>query len=527
MFGSLSTFANLPTQRKVDPKDIPPPTPINLPRYQPFADDGRAVDPSRSLPSLLAQTGRSPGVLGPLGFAAIGLDLKSDAAIDDLIPNSVFIPNFSQWNNLTPDEARDRNQATRRLLRTGNLSPGCQVYLERRKELSNVNEDAFRTVRRIPPPKGKQQPRLGNAYEFFRCLELFTTYWDDPSRPASLPPSPELSAAEAETADNSEGPQPGEIENGDAPSIARVSSGQSMPAEFRHTLVAAFVKLVAYDFGCNVSMSRVEPRLQLKSLDGPRQRKTYTPCHCHFVFQSPLTRETARAGLVYGPVAAVSSRPTVDFTSPNVETAQCLDLAREVIAALVTAQHRAREGKTETRFGDGQWWTFKPRWGGGTGGPIGREIDKFAVSEDKDERTDGGDNIPGPATKKLRKNMSIYDNYRMVRPPASSWDRKARYEAIGMVRDASHDDVYVISSLFHHISVLRVRVPRRLLEVLDGSPEPDPSSRSWGKVEAWRSPWYDLFVTDQRIGAMELLWSVMAYQMRQDTAQEDVTMAEA
>ncbi|KAM4057960.1 hypothetical protein HRG_011087 [Hirsutella rhossiliensis] len=527
MFGSFPALANSPAHAKVDPKDVPPPTPINLPRYQPYARENETIDPSQALPTLLEQSGRSAGVLGPLGFSAIGLDLRPDATFRDLIPDPAYIPDFSQWNTLTTDDARDRNQATRRPLRTGNLSPGCQVYLERRRELSNNNEDAFRTVRRIPPPKGKQQARLGNAYEFFRCLELLTTYWDDPTHPAELPPSPEMSATEVATTEGSEGSQLADAGEAQVSNIFRISSGQSMPPEFRQTLVAAFVKLVAYDFGCNVSMSRVEPRLHLGSLAGPRQRKTYIPSHCHFVFQSPMSREAARAGTVYGPVAAVSARPTVDFTTPDVESAQSLDLAREVTAALITAQHRAREGRAETRFGEGQWWSSKPRWGGGSGGPIGREIDKFAVPGDKDVRpsTEDGDGVP--ATKKPRKNMSIYDNYRMVRPPASAWDRKAKYEAIGMVKGEGHDDIFVVSSLFHHISVLRVRVPLRLLEVLEGSPEQNPARRSWGMVGAWRSPWYDLFDTDQRIAAMQLLWSVMAYQMRQESANDDVVMADA
>lgn len=520
----------MPSHVKVDPKDVPPPTPISLPRYQPYAQEDETIDPSQALPALLEQTGRSTGILGPLGFSAIGLDLKPDATVRDLVPDPSYIPDFTRWSTLTTDDARDGNQATRRLLRTGSLSPGCQVYLERRRELSNNNEDAFRTVRRIPPPKGKQQARLGNAYEFFRCLELLTTYWDDPSRPAELPPSPEMSATEVVPTEGSGGPQSAGADEAKVPNVVRISSGQSMPSEFRQNLIAAFVKLVAYDFGCNVSMSRVEPRLHLRSLAGPRQRKTFTPSHCLFVFQSPMSRETARAGTVYGPVAAVSARPMVDFTSPDVESAQSLDLAREVTVALITAQHRAREGKAETRFGQGQWWSTKPRWGGGSGGQIGRGIDKFVVPGDRDARPSpdgGGDGASMPATKKPRKNMFLYDNYRMVRPPASAWDRKAKYEAIGMVKGACHDDAYVVSSLFHHISVLRVRVPLRLLEVLEGSPEQNPAKRSWGKVETWRSPWYDLFDTDQRIAAMQLLWSVMAYQMRQESAKADLAMAGA
>ncbi|PWI72534.1 uncharacterized protein PCL_11157 [Purpureocillium lilacinum] len=533
MFGSFPTLAttpaaNLPPQaKKVDPKDIPPPTPINIPRYQPFAQDDRPLDPSLALPNLLKQTGRSTAVLGPVGFSAIGLDLKPDAPLQDIVPDPSFIPDFRRWDQLTADESREENQASRRPLRTGNQSPGCQVYLERKKELSNSNKDAFRTVRRISPPKGKQQARLGNAYEFFRCLELFTVYWDDPTSPPDLPPSPEMSAAEA-AASSTTHESPADVSNEpETHAVTRTSSGQSMPPEFRQTLITAFIKLVAYDFGCNVSMSRVEPRLHLNSTPGPQTRKSYTPCHCHFIFQSPMTRESARAGMVYGPVAAVSIRPTVNFTAPDVETAQSLDLAREITAALIAAQHRAREGRTEERFGQGQWWTSKPRWGGGSGGPIGREVDKDVVQGDKDARPDDADGTAAPATKKPRKNMSIYDNYRMVRPPSSAWDRKAKYEAIGKARGTGFDDIFVISSLFHHISILRVRVPIRLLEVMDGSPELDASKRSWGKVQAWRSAWYDLFDTDQRVAAMQLLWAVMTYQMRKETTEQDVDMAGA
>ncbi|PHH77150.1 hypothetical protein CDD80_880 [Ophiocordyceps camponoti-rufipedis] len=534
MFGSFSSLANLPSHNKVDPKDIPPPTPVNLPRYQPYADEHQTLRPSESLTALLEQNGRATSILGPLGLSALGLDLKLDVSIQDLVPDLTHVPDFAAWNRLTIDEACEQDTTNRRWLRTSSLAPGCQVYVERKRELSNNNEDAFRTVRRIPPPRGKQQARLGNAYEFYRCLELFTTYWDDPTQPAGLPPSPELAATElpAVTTDSTatteaaskqgtEGPKcmgPGDAA---APAVVRVSSGQSMPLEYRQNLVTAFIKLVAYDFGCNVSMARVEPRLHFNSASGPRHRKSYTASNCQFIFQSPMSREAARTGIIYGPVAAVSARPTVDFTSPDVETAHSLDLAREVTAALITAQHRAREGRMEQRFGDGQWWTFKPRWGGGSGGPIGREMDKMAVPGDNDARPGDGEAASAPVVKRSRKTMAVYDSYRIVRPPSSTWDSKAKYEAIGRMEGAGFDDVFVISSVFHHVSFLRVRVPDRLLEALDGAPEPDVTRRSWGKVEAWRSPWYDMFDAGQRVSAVQVLWSVMAYQMRLESRSDD------
>lgn len=320
-----------------------------------------------------------------------------------------------------------------------------------------------------------------------------TPYWDDTAAAPREPPADPAPDAAADA-------EPPAADDDDA--FYRTMAGTAMPAEHRHGLLSAFIKLVAYDFGCNVTTPRAEPRLNLcsqPSSPGVAPRKSYVPSGCIFVFRTPTTREQARAGIVEGPVAAVSARATISLDAP-LERDQ--DLAREALAALVTAQHRAREGRTEVRFGDGQWWTTKPRWGGGTGGPIGREVEGDEVVGDKDSGA--------PPPKKPRKTIAAYDNYRMVRPPSSSWDRKAKYVAVGRVPGAEFDDVFVISSLFHHVSLLRVRVPMRLLGALEGGVQEGTA----GELVVWRSRWYDFFVTEQRIEAMELLWGLFAYQMR-------------
>lgn len=111
----------------------------------------------------------------------------------------------------------------------------------------------------------------------------------------------------------------------------------------------------------------------------------------------------------------------------------------------------------------------------------------------------------------------MYDNYRMVRPPAATWDKKTKYEAIGRARGADYDDIFVVSALFHHISVVRVRVPDRLLAVLEGGSDEgqEGGKKSWGKLEVWRSEWFDFFKIEDRVRAMQLVWSMMAYLMRE------------
>jgi hypothetical protein len=500
-------------------------------------------------------------------FEALGVHVVSDAAPAQLLPDPAFIPDFEAWHALSTEEVHATNESTRRRLNTGNLSPGCQTYLDRKRELSIANEMAYRTIRRMPPPKGQPQPRLGNAYEFYRHLELFSSFWEDTSKP----PAPKAKAEQTGESNGENGAAGAEgdkaLEGEPDPVIFfRTGAGHQMPVDYRQSMITAFLKLVAYDFACNVSAPRTEPRLHITSKPATGSpRSSYFSSGCTFIFRSPTTREAARAGILEGPVAAVSARHTTSFPpadstgsatpSPETDRDSILDLAREVVAALITAQHRAREGRTETRIGENAWWCTKPRWGGGPGGPIGREVDADPTIGDKDAPPPEGTPPPTSSSKgsdatslpqrpssrpvvgsgsssssgsskgakRLKKsgNHPMYDNYRMVRPPAATWDKRTRYEAIGRARGAGYDDIFVVSALLHHVSIVRMRVPDRLLAVLAGEEvgtedgDGNGNGRSWGRLEVWRSPWFDFFKIDERVRAMQLVWSMMAWMMRE------------
>jgi hypothetical protein len=499
---------------------------------------------------------------------ALGAHVIPDAPPSALIPDPSFIPDFKAWEALSSEEVHATNESTRKRLNTGNLSPGCQTYLERRRELSIPNEAAYRTVRRLPAPKGQPQARLGNAYEFYRHLELFTSFWEDTSKPPKL----EDDAVKAGESNGQTAPaapesdKASEIATGEV-QFYRTGSGAQMPPDYRQNIITAFIKLVAYDFTCNVSVPRVEPRLQITSNAFSSPRSSYFSSGCTFIFRSPATREAARAGIVEGPLAAVSARHTTTFPAAGsgqgptaADRESVLDLGRELVAALITAQHRAREGRTEKRIGENAWWATKPRWGGGPGGPIGREVEMQSGADetvgDKDApppenpssspsstraeavslprrpfSRPGALSLPSSSrdskgAKRLKKsgNHPMYDNYRAIRPPASTWDKKARYEAIGRARGADYDDIYVVSSVLHHVSVVRVRVPDRLLAVLEGQPEGTEDAgngRCWGKLEVWRSPWFDFFKIEDRVKAMQLVWCMMAWLMRENQGKHE------
>ncbi|KAK8069305.1 hypothetical protein PG994_005921 [Apiospora phragmitis] len=581
----LTLISVTPATLGPPPKDVPPATPINLPAFSPQLADKNVLG-QESVVRVL-QSVQRPSQLDHSPFTALGVHVHTDVGAEDLLPDPSYVPSGTGWDDMDVDGARAMDAAFRRPLSNGTLSPEARVYLERRNELAIDNQAAFKTIKRIRSGPGSKAARLGNCYEFFRQLDLMASYWDDTSQPPiqyneeeeQPPTSSELrptaldgSLEQAEFA--IAGAATTQNNNQTQRTTYRIASGSSMPPELRHGLITAFVKLVSYDCGCNLATPRVEPRLHLlgPSSAPPKSeaqqaqsrlaRASYFPSGCNFLARVPQAREDARRGVVEGPLAAVSARNITNFSTPSD---QSVDFGRELVAALITAQHRAREGQKEKRFGDGRWWATTRRWGGAEGGPIGREIESIersegdsnvtpleadntassplsptnekagdgsALKQGKESNTNKRPQSPshpispssglpmrGPsANKKSRKTLGIYDNYRMVRLPASNWDKKMRYTAIGKQPGADFDDVFVISSLFHHISILRVRVPMRLLEVFAGAPE--EGTRSWDKLELWRSSWYDLFKPKERLEAFRLLWALNVWLMRKTDDEE-------
>ncbi|KAK7745985.1 hypothetical protein SLS53_002706 [Cytospora paraplurivora] len=565
------------------PRQVPPPTPVNLPQCQlqlPEPGPGPGPEPEAvgtndaagetetPLTAILQGLTRPADQVSVFHLEALGVHVKSDASLAELIPASSCLPEFARWDHSSREDAETTDADSRPQLSNGRLAPGALKYINLRQSLLIDNDKAFGAVRRDNPKPGEKPVRLGYCHDFFRNLESLTGFWDDTSKPRPANHRGNASAADGD-GDSSKPTGDG------GHTWYRTSTGSAMPAQYRTQLLTSFLKLVTYDFSCSI-LSRKEPRLYIQAAGLPAGSPVPVPAHtssyfssgCNFIFRMPTDRESAKSGIVEGPIAAVSPRHTTSFPPNGREQESVIDLCREIIAALITAQHRAREGRKEERVGKDAWWTTKPRWGGGTGGPIGKEAEILeprdvtaALVSDEYERPGNAGSCsaavgsppdsfasgaPGtissitspksrrpssphaagqpPDPKRPRKGLAIYDAYRMVRPPSFNWDPKTRYIHIGRQRGVNHDDVFVISSLFHHVSVLRVRVPDRLLQVLAGAP--DQKGRDWGRLEVWRTKWFDLFVPNDRAEAMKIVWGVMAYAMRkvEDCPGEDREM---
>lgn len=85
--------------------------------------------------------------------------------------------------------------------------------------------------------------------------------------------------------------------------------------------------------------------------------------------------------------------------------------------------------------------------------------------------------------------------------------------------------VFVISALHHHISILKLRVHDAYLDCLDAIepgwlPNPLPEDKEWCKPQLSRTKWFDLFIVEDRKEAMKCLFGVLVYQTRNENLRE-------
>ena len=396
----------------------------------------------------------------------------------------------------------------------------------------------------------------------------------------------------------------------------RVGTGSAMPEAFRDETLRGFVEAAAWNFNCQVVVSQHPPRLAAGKLLLPVRQSM-------MVGRTPKDRSEARRGRVEGPVLLVQARP------PRAEgETEAIDLVREVGGMLLGAQERDREGCEEKAQGEGKWWTCTPRWGGGSGGPMGWEADwerkqkeREKARKEKGDEGGGGEKaraeeggskkrplseevvvrIMGDANGKLemggpvdrdlprtakgppprhgskdgkeiaprgsRRNPTA-ERWKAIKPGPSLWDRRLKYMKIGKlsradhgddVAEASHDgcgrrekeqgaasfdDVFMVSSINHHIALLRMRVSEAYLAWLAGPdpaaaaaaaaaaegkgdegqkkgpvgeqpPPPPPLDGEHAVLTVWRTRWFDLFSQDDRAQAMEGLWMILACLLRE------------
>ncbi|EAW06307.1 uncharacterized protein ACLA_079910 [Aspergillus clavatus NRRL 1] len=523
----------------------PPPTNLDFPAYHLLDVPDDASDESlKDVYGLLASI-RRPQDISKDKLRALNLRLEKDIPAERIVPQvtpDIFPP--LPWGDHPLNETEDGEPI---LMDNGNPYPAVSRFGILKKELLLDNDDAFREVARLPPQDGRERVRVTHTRKFWTGLERMAQWWD-PSldnyfeRPASPQSSDEdkmLADGEVQPSDHSPPATPMDVDkspptqaiSGTTPVAEegqanvkrytgrRIGTGRDMPEEIRDETVRALAEMAAWPFGCQIALPMFPPRLAIKTLLLPIR-------HSFQVARSPKDRQLARCGVMEGPLFVAQCRSETSFResgdAPGSGMGEICDLHRELGAMLLAAQERARQGATEVRSGEGKWWATKPRWGGST--PKAEESGdgegELALENGNDRKRSKYEH-PFVASRRpgAGRRLSNVERWRIVQPGPSLWDRRMRYIQIGKAPDSPFDDVYMLSSINHHVSILHLRIHRRYLEILstgesDFPPDTDTPDQPWYILKLRRTRWYDLFEPQQRLEIFQGVWTMFHYLLR-------------
>ncbi|CAG8889605.1 unnamed protein product [Penicillium egyptiacum] len=575
MFGwgsglALPSATSEPEKERRPPAD---PTPLDFPVYNLSSVlENESESRLKEMAELLADIKR-PQDICEERFKPLNLQLEEGVEVAQMIPEDHSHPLAPlPWEDTT--EPTEDN--SRPLMDNGAPYPSKERYEVLERELALDNDDSFREVARLPPREGRSRVRITQSRKFWTGLERMAQYWDTsldhyyerPATPDPTPPS-EMERAEdgatqmdaeeskirhsltddAMDLDNAQAAAPssnGIVSERQRPSVPvytgrRIGNGAEMPDEIRDETIRAFVEMAAWPFGCQVTVPTLQPRLTTKNLLFP-VRQTFQSS------RSPRDRQIARSGMLEGPVLISQCRPETSFrtadNTPGTGIGDVSDLFREVGGMLLAAQERAREGAVEKRPGEGKWWTMQPRFGGAPNDGILDDLVNhghgMSLPDSMMEESTPSAQEAGSASKRHKfehpfvtslsrrpsamRRLTTSEKWKILQPGPSLWDKRMSYLQIGKVQESPFDDIYMISSINHHVSILHLRVHKRYLDILTNGESTFPATEGepWHVLKLQRTRWFDLFDTNDRIEALKGVWRLFHHQLRQTRREGDV-----
>ncbi|KAM3414410.1 hypothetical protein BST61_g11048 [Cercospora zeina] len=549
----------------------PRPTPVSFPPPPP--PTSRHAWPSSAPPPIQPLFAKllKPSDISDDHLAILNVHIDPECHPDQLVPRapdgSSYFPPLTHDQPINAASDADATKA--------NTTPASRrtAFDDRLAELRIDNDTGIRVITRTT--KAGNKPRLAYTRKFWEGLESVAQYWDasldqyyegpvnkpgcdgqQDAKRLRLDNTPSISNLQTET-NNAQSSPTSSLSNGrtdshDPLSVAtstplpqegqdeqpdirprykgrRTAAGCDMPDQFRGDMVRAFVDGATYPFGTQVAPPRQMPLLRINKLNMP-VRQTAA------VYRRSRDRTKARAGFLEGPVMTVQCRPETDFQAESLHHNQKaskarLDHIREIGGLLHLAQERRREGRVAPIPGEGQWWTSKPRWGGGRGGEVEQLEDAHNESLVKDvvqlaENMKASASVHRESARRPKRKTPVM-LWKELKPGSTTWDPKMDYEAIGKDPKSEYDEVFMVSSLNHHIAILKLTVHGAYLDYLETEKLPDPTvDENWSRPRLQRTRWYDLLDVDDRVEAFRVLWGIASYLFRDMDGKTDEATAE-
>lgn len=107
-----------------------------------------------------------------------------------------------------------------------------------------------------------------------------------------------------------------------------------------------------------------------------------------------------------------------------------------------------------------------------------------------------------------------YQEWQKLRPNTPTWDDKIVYKHIGKGKDTEFDELYMLSSVNHHLALVKMKVHPEYLEWLESghkviAEEVDGFRRDVVYVE--RGKWFDMFDVQARKELLSALWQLFSW----------------
>ncbi|KAK2750722.1 hypothetical protein FQN57_002795 [Myotisia sp. PD_48] len=521
-----------------------PPTPVQFPNYHTsiaLETSSESKLSPNTLYHLLSRV-KSPQDISDSFLKALNVTIIPDVEISDLLPQDALkaYPPFQSNGDKSPTQ-----EGTGTRLGNGYRAPDQQKYNVLKEELSFDNTNAFRSLARLKPLPGHEEIKITHARKLWVGLDHLAQYWDcsldqfiertsdtvyengetsvqmdidkelatspDVRKPASGPPKPE---------------------NSTKYKGRRIGTGREMPEYVREDVLRGFLEMIAWSFGCQIKSPTKPPRLSVKGLLFPVR-------HNFVIARIPEDRGEARKNILEGPVLFAQCRGETAFRdesgNPLNGHVDICDILREVAGMLLLAQERAREKETEVKPGQGKWWAAKPRWGGALDNDVppsypstaaeatGKKFDGKVdadLSTDQRSRHKRKQPLVSRRTGLTVTRMTKVEKWRIVQPGPGLWDPKMKYMRIGAGTDSSFDDIFMISSLNHHFSIVHIRVHSNYLEWLSTGrtefpdDDTDTSEQPWHRLVVRRTRWFDFLNVKDRVDGFDGLWALFTWLLR-------------
>lgn len=326
------------------------------------------------------------------------------------------------------------------LLSNGHKAPDEEVYARYAREMMCENDDALRVLQKKKPRPGQSAPQISHFRKFWSQLELVSNYWDtsldhyyeagtEPSSKPTAPKSPKglkrlsLALSGKDSLADAQKPATGQRYKG-----RRISTGSKMPDQFRVDLLRHLIEPISWAFGCISMNPKKVPQMEIATLRLPVTQTAV-------IWRNSQDKASSKRGITEGPLLGCQCRGETGFVRDK-KTAS-LDAAREIAGLLLLAEERAREGKPATTPGQEQWWTSKPRWGGGPGGEFG-EAEGNKDHPSPPQRSRAPIQMPTGPT---QRSSTEEDIWKELKPGPSLYDPHHTYLAIGKDRAQPFDNV--------------------------------------------------------------------------------------